>query len=456
MLSKISTKVKFVSGILSLSIIVIVVLTVLLNEKSEKDSLIINIAGKQRMLTQKMSKEIFYIKSQEFFDFRILDSDIEDFGKSLNLLLNGDESIGIYTPPTPEIDKKLKEVQAIWQPFKKKIEDLKRCSVETRKDKEVMMERIKNLLLVSDTIVKRMVGETLSGHYIDLSGRQRMLSQKMGLYLVRYLRTGSKKEYYNFNSAKNLYSKTITQFINDKNIKKHPGLYKMVEENYALWKEFSKYMASLIKKEEDINSYVSYIYENNTKLLNTMDEAVWLYTEYSEDKSRFIKNFQYIMGVIALIVIFYSFLISKEVGDHIEEFVKKAKNLAISAVNSGKKSEKLDICCEDDLKEASDHINTFVDKVNNALKFSDDAISRADFAAEELQVIADELENALDGLSKEEKTKLGIDKNLDNTEDIAIESTENLMNVSKMLFKLKENLNNIRDSYQKNIEESKS
>lgn len=224
MLSKISTKVKFVSGILSLSIIVIVVLTVLLNEKSEKDSLIINIAGKQRMLTQKMSKEIFYIKSQEFFDFRILDSDIEDFGKSLNLLLNGDESIGIYTPPTPEIDKKLKEVQAIWQPFKKKIEDLKRCSVETRKDKEVMMERIKNLLLVSDTIVKRMVGETLSGHYIDLSGRQRMLSQKMGLYLVRYLRTGSKKEYYNFNSAKNLYSKTITQFINDKNIKKHPGL----------------------------------------------------------------------------------------------------------------------------------------------------------------------------------------------------------------------------------------
>ena len=59
MFSKISTKVKFVSGILSFMIVMIIVLTVVLNKKNEKDSLIINIAGKQRMLSQKMSKEIF-------------------------------------------------------------------------------------------------------------------------------------------------------------------------------------------------------------------------------------------------------------------------------------------------------------------------------------------------------------------------------------------------------------
>lgn len=34
-------------------------LTVMMNQMSKKDSLIINIAGKERMLSQKMSKEIF-------------------------------------------------------------------------------------------------------------------------------------------------------------------------------------------------------------------------------------------------------------------------------------------------------------------------------------------------------------------------------------------------------------
>ena len=360
MFSKISTKVKFVSGILSFVIVMIIVLTVVLNKKNEKDSLIINIAGKQRMLSQKMSKEIFFIKTQEFFDFRILDADMNEFDRSLKLLLYGDKKMGIYPPPTVEIEKKLKDVLDIWKPFKNKIELLKKSSQEIKKDKEVMMEKIENLLIISDSVVKKMVNENLPGNYIDLSGRQRMLSQKMGLYLVRYLKTGSEKEYFKFNNAKNLYDKTITNFISDEMIKKRSALFSLIKENFSYWQDFTKYIKNLISKEENINRYILYIYENNNKLLNTMDEAVWLYTEYSEEKSRYIKNFQYIAGVIALIIIFYSFLIAKEISDHIDEFVKKAKDLAASDISLKKESVKLDICGEKELQEASTHINTFV------------------------------------------------------------------------------------------------
>ena len=43
----------------------IITTTIYLNNKNEKDAMIINIAGKQRMLTQNISKNIFtYIQIQ--------------------------------------------------------------------------------------------------------------------------------------------------------------------------------------------------------------------------------------------------------------------------------------------------------------------------------------------------------------------------------------------------------
>jgi nitrate/nitrite-specific signal transduction histidine kinase len=41
----------------------IIATTIYLNNKNEKDAMIINIAGKQRMLTQNISKNIFYLYS---------------------------------------------------------------------------------------------------------------------------------------------------------------------------------------------------------------------------------------------------------------------------------------------------------------------------------------------------------------------------------------------------------
>ena len=144
--------------------------------------------------------------------------------------------------------KKLKDVLDIWKPFKNKIELLKKSSQEIKKDKEVMMEKIENLLIISDSVVKKMVNENLPGNYIDLSGRQRMLSQKMGLYLVRYLKTGSEKEYFKFNNAKNLYDKTITNFISDEMIKKRSALFSLIKENFSYWQDFTKYIKNLILK----------------------------------------------------------------------------------------------------------------------------------------------------------------------------------------------------------------
>ena len=446
MLTKISSKIHFIGGMLSLIVITNIVLTIYLNKKQEGDSYIINIAGRQRMLSQKITKEIFYIKSSENFDFQNLNEDIEAFEKNLYILIDGNKKLGVYKPPNKDIKNKLNLVLELWKPFKEKILQLEKDIKGVKKDKEVMMNKFDDILKISDKVVKKMVKFKLPGSYIDLSGRQRMLSQRMGLYLVRYIDTFSQSYYYTYYEAMKMYDRTIQSFISDKIVKEKKELYKSVSINYEYWKKFKLYINNLIAKETKIDTNMTYIHNNNTKLLKTMDEAVWLYTDYSREKTNFIKNFLYISGILALFIIFFTYFTARALERHMENFVKRAKELSTIDPITQNTPLMVDMCGEDELKEASSHINKFADRVKNAFEHSSEALKRAEFAAKELQNIADNIEVALDELGVKERDNLG--KNIDDTEDIAIESAENLIQVSKMIQKLKNNLSQIIDSYQ--------
>jgi len=309
-----------------------------------------------------------------------------------------------------------------------------------------MMNKFNDLLKISNKVVKKMVSSNLPGSYIDLSGRQRMLSQRMGLYLVRYIDTFSQNYYYTYYKAMKMYDRTILSFMKDKLVKNKPDVYQMVSNNYDYWKRFKAYILNLIVKESRIEKNISYIHNNNIKLLKTMDEAVWLYTDYSTEKTTFIKNFLYISGVLALLIIFFTYFTARALERHMENFLKRAKELSTIDPATQNTPLMIDMCGEDELKEASSHINKFADRVKSAFEHSSEALKRAEFAAKELQNIADNIEVALDELGVKERGNLG--KDIDNTEDIAIESAENLIQVSKMIQKLKNNLSEIINSYQ--------
>ncbi|MDY0265087.1 MAG: type IV pili methyl-accepting chemotaxis transducer N-terminal domain-containing protein, partial [Sulfurospirillum cavolei] len=138
----ISTKMKLAGGLLSFVIIAIISLTVMMNQMSKKDSYIINIAGKQRMLSQKMSKEVFFIVHRQGNDFRELNTAVGLFENSLNDLLYGNDAKGIYAPQNEKIQVKLEEVMAYWKPFKQEVEALKSGIESIRLDTEVLTPRI--------------------------------------------------------------------------------------------------------------------------------------------------------------------------------------------------------------------------------------------------------------------------------------------------------------------------
>jgi nitrate/nitrite-specific signal transduction histidine kinase len=443
----IRTKIRLIGGLLSFVIVFIISLTVMMNQISKKDSYIINIAGKERMLSQKISKEVFFIVHRNSNDFRELNTAVNLFENSLEDLLYGNDAKGIYAPQNEKINDKLEEVMSYWKPFKQEVRGLQSGIEAVRPDMEVLTGRIEKLLFLSDTVVQRMVAANLSNVHIDLSGRQRMLSQRMGLYINRYLRLANAQDLLVYADAKALYDKTIKGFLDDPAVKKAPEVYAIVKETNAYWEEYAVFLENLLAKEAQINKHMAYIYEKNVQLLNAMDEAVWLYTDHSEHKNdRFLK-FQYMGLLIGLVIILYAFVMSKEVVEHLEHFVQKAKELAQGDLNIiAKQSVNLSENSEDELKEASSHISQFVQKVNRAMQESEDALKKAENAVSQLQQIAEDVEDAIEGMGIDESEKRQFDKNVNATEDIAIQSAENLIHVNKMLQKLKKSLNQMVES----------
>ncbi len=447
----INNKLHIAGGSLSLIIFCIIALTVTMNERSKKDSLIVNISGKQRMLTQKISKEIFYIKKKNTTNFIELNSAVDLFDTNLKDLLVGNDAKGIYAPQNNQILEKLNEVKALWTPFKNVVFKTEQLMVQAKPDLEVLVGEATSLLNRSDEIVKVMVKHDMDGIFIDLSGRQRMLSQRMGLFIERYLRTDNEDDYKNFEKAKQLYDKTINNFISNEEIKNISEVYSIVKSTHEQWLIYNKYVLNLLKLSSSINDSVNYVYDKNIKLLSTMDEAVWLYTNHSEDKNDLFLKFQYISLIIALIIILYAFILSREIVGHINEFVNKTK--ALGKENIGRHNHENivpDSESEDELIEASGYISKFVQKVNIAMGHSEDAIRKAEYAVTELQNIADNVEDALKDLKIDDKDKNSLDKKINVTEDIAIESAENLIHVRKMLEKLKINLNSMVELSEKN------
>jgi hypothetical protein len=112
----ISNKIKSIGVLFIVLMISIIISTIYLNEKNKKDSLLINIAGKQRMLTQKIAKNVFYLY-QNNESHNELDEATIEFIYNLNSLKDGNTLIGVVSAPNDEIAKQISKVEVLWNNF---------------------------------------------------------------------------------------------------------------------------------------------------------------------------------------------------------------------------------------------------------------------------------------------------------------------------------------------------
>lgn len=96
---------------------------------------VINLAGRQRMLSQKMSKEVELMVTGDYGAARgLLKTTLNEFKRALNMLEEGDASMNIPKPPNAEIRNKIEKTLTLWNPFHRSLKDL----LEDPADKEAL------------------------------------------------------------------------------------------------------------------------------------------------------------------------------------------------------------------------------------------------------------------------------------------------------------------------------
>ncbi|MBP7770094.1 MAG: type IV pili methyl-accepting chemotaxis transducer N-terminal domain-containing protein [Aliarcobacter sp.] len=322
----ITRKIKLIGILFIILMLSIIATTIYLNEKSKNHASIINIAGKQRMLSQKISKNIFYLFYNESSSTELNEA-IEEFTYNLDSLKNGNTKIKISKIQNFEINAQLLNVERLWNDF-----------------------------------------------------------------------------YTNINAFK-------------ENIDKKDNLTKL-------------FLEDIFKT----------IYNTNITLLNEIDILVSLYTKDAEEKTDCLRNIQYFFVLLIFSLFIYSFSQLKAMEANAKKFFEYSKKIVDNPSHTPLKPIK--IVAEKEITDATDTINSFINKINSAMSYSTSAVEQSKNAFIKLEEITDEFDIILNEL----KDSTEISKRLDKSEEIVIQTQEELIKSTKKLQTLKEELDFILTS----------
>ncbi len=115
----ISVRLMAVIGVITLTTVAIVFVAIIFLAGQKNDSAIVNIAGRQRMLTQKMTKEALAINAgqQVAANREALQKTHQLFSKSHIGLLSGDAAMNLPATKDPTILAQMMKVDALWKKF---------------------------------------------------------------------------------------------------------------------------------------------------------------------------------------------------------------------------------------------------------------------------------------------------------------------------------------------------
>ncbi|MDT8318254.1 MAG: type IV pili methyl-accepting chemotaxis transducer N-terminal domain-containing protein, partial [bacterium] len=208
--TSITTKFAIMMGGFMLILMATIGATFWTSTMQEGDTRVINIAGRQRMLSQKMTKEAMAMLRGEVKKAEIL-ATAEQFEKSLGNLISGNPKEKI--PPTKEahIKAQLGKVKAIWVKFYENLTKLADIADQRAAAYSAISETNLTLLKDMNDAVFMMEQEGLDARTINLAGRQRMLSQKMAKEALLMEAGEAKAE--DFQATVNLFDVTLRGLI---------------------------------------------------------------------------------------------------------------------------------------------------------------------------------------------------------------------------------------------------
>ncbi|NOZ91092.1 MAG: hypothetical protein GXO60_07410 [Epsilonproteobacteria bacterium] len=251
----------------------------------------INLSGKQRMLTQKMTKEAFLVRSNinKENNIKNLKNSSQLFDKTLKGLIAGDKSLNLVAIKNDEIQEQLQKVDTLWQPFYKEVQNILSGKADDSSYK--FLEENNIVLLKEMNKAVGMYAQENKGssklklaNDINLAGKQRMLTQKMGKDLLFVSNKFKTKQYLSdFKKSRELFDRTLNGLFNgDKELNlvgtNLPKITNQLNVVKKLWSEEQPILDKAIKG-KDIQKAINGL----DNILVEMNRAV---TEYTKSVNR--------------------------------------------------------------------------------------------------------------------------------------------------------------------------
>ncbi len=262
-------------------------------QQKENEKHIINLAGKQRMLTQKMTKEALLsalgIDKQKNLEY--LKKDMQLYDKTLRGFLYGDEELALPAAKSKDVKKQIEAVMAVWKPFKERVEHfLKSQDVN---DLSYLVANNEKLLKESHQLVQVFKKAYPTNNFlaearkeiVDIAGRQRMLTQKMTKEkLLMMLGVDKEQNAKKLQQTVALFDNSLKDLINGNKAKKivRPSNKELLAQLHKV-KKLWQNLKPLYEKEKLSAQELTLMVKGNLILLKEMDKAVYLsetVTEY--------------------------------------------------------------------------------------------------------------------------------------------------------------------------------
>lgn len=262
---------------------------------SAEYGVVLNLSGKQRMLTQKMSKEVMLVSLGVDLDKNIqnLIATSSLFDKTLKGLRNGSDELRLPPTTSKRILRQLDKIDALWAGFYPNIQTIITNKKVTPNQVAAIASNNLPLLKQMNKAVGLYEKDAKKGGLksdpglaatLNLSGKQRMLTQKMSkefLLIANGHETDSNK--LNLLETHTLFERTLKGLLDGDETLGLPGtkpeaIRQQLDVVRGLWQDFKPIVEKGSQDSSTISTdMINQLAASNLPLLKEMNKAVGMY-----------------------------------------------------------------------------------------------------------------------------------------------------------------------------------
>lgn len=413
---------------------------------TDKAANTINLAGRQRMLSQKMSKEIELANAGDAAALKAMQETQATFGKTLDGLLTGSEDMGLAAPGNAAIEKELKATKALWDKFQphvlnllNRIPESNTSTVEVEAASSKLGRKLAALgraLGSSSVAVESEEAFEAASNYLEES-RLGLLSLEAG--------NGGADELAKAREIASAVSNSLSKVGSTVEGAAANGELKgLAKEVASLGSTYEATVKSALEVYGSRNESLAYIRANNVPLLKQMNAAVGEWTTFSGgfvvhmiDSAKRSFQLELALGVVALFCgVAMSLYIFRRINRPIETLLS-----AIDRLAKGDLSGEVDIHSKDELGVVAEELNETIVKWRAMVKGLLETSSSLASSSEELSAISSELAISSENVGTRTATVASAGEQLSSTMETMSTSAREMSEVAGSIATAVEELN---------------